>query len=87
MINAKTECPKGIPEHLWLGLKYYVLEGRPTGSFLEALFANDLFEVFGRGDGEAIGSLQTMVNYIYNKCPCQCYGSRERVKAWTGMKR
>ena len=82
MIDRDTTCPPGIPEHLWDGLKHYVLDGRPTGQFLEALFSNDLFEVYARGDDKALAGLKAVVVYLYNNCPSGCYGSPEHVKDW-----
>lgn len=82
MIDEKTECPTGISDHLWRGLKYYVLEGRPTGQFLEALFSNDLFKVYAHGDDEALASLKAMVMFIYNECPQGCHGSPGHVSRW-----
>ena len=82
MINEQTKCPEGVPEHLWGGMKNYVLYGRVTGSYLEALFSNDLFEVFARGDEKAIDGLEACVRYIVNHCPIGCHGSAEHVQGW-----
>lgn len=82
MIDRDTTCPEGFPEHLWPGFRHYVLDGQPTGQFIQALFSNDLFDVIARGDEESVAGLTTMVRYIYNHCPTGCHGSRDHVKAW-----
>lgn len=83
MINETTTCPPGFPNHLWRGLKYYVLEGYPTGQFLEAVFVGNLFEVFRRGDVGSLASLRPLIMYLENECPIGCYGSKEHVKEWS----
>ena len=60
----------------------YVLEGRPVGSFLEALCAGDLFEVFRRGDDESLAGLRPMIMFLENECPMGCMGSRTNVQGW-----
>lgn len=82
MIDNDTSCPPGFPEHLWDGFKYYVLEGRPTGHFLQAMVAGDLFEVFRRGDESALAGLRAMIVYLENECPMGCYGSKGHVQEW-----
>jgi len=82
MIDESTVRPELVPEHLWDGVRNYVLYGRQTGSFLEAFFMNDLFEVFARGDEEALVGLRGLVMYVYDECPTGCRGSKEKVRLW-----
>jgi len=84
MINDDTTCPEEIPEHLWEGMKRYVLEGRPVGSFLTAVFSNDLFGAYARADDEAAAAVRDIVVYIHNECPIGCHGSVEKVAEWRG---
>jgi len=82
VISPTTTRPDEFPEHLWNGFKRYVLDGRPAGQFLQALFAGDLFEVFRRGDEFSIAGLRPMVMYLHNECPVGCYGTRRHVQEW-----
>jgi hypothetical protein len=82
MINQTTTKPPDFPEHLWNGFKRYVLQGRPTGQFLQALCAGELFEVFRRGDELSIAGLRPMIMFLENQCPIGCFGSRRNVQEW-----
>lgn len=81
-MQTVTVCPEGIPEHLWQGMMRYVQHGIRPGSFLEAVFAGDLHEVFRRGDVQSLDGLRATVNYVLNYCPVLCYGSQKRVQEW-----
>jgi hypothetical protein len=82
MMDEETRCPEGVPERLWEGIRRYVLYGIRPGSFLEAFFSNDLYEVLARGDREAVAALVPMMRFVHSRCPAVCKGSPERYRTW-----
>ena len=74
-------CDK-IPERTMQGMMRYIEEGIPTGGFLHAVFANDLFESVGRADEENLAALTQIVTWIYNEAPSACHGSYDKVSKW-----
>ena len=71
-----------IPEITMNSLKRYIEHRTPTGSFLQKVLENNLFEAIARADEENIIALKDIVLYIYNKAPSACWGSPEKVKEW-----
>jgi hypothetical protein len=57
--------------------------GRPVGGFLEAVLTNDLFGAVGRADSYNIETIPAICSYVYNELPSTCWGSREKVAAWS----
>jgi hypothetical protein len=74
--------PQFAPEHLREGLLEYVRQGRPVGSFLEAVISGDLFDAVQRADPQALASLGDIVRLLTWYAPAGCYGSRDRYQAW-----
>jgi len=70
-----------IPEHTRNGLDRWVREGL-AGDFLRAVLRNDLVEAAGRADALNAPRLPAIVQYVYNECPSDCYGSPAKVEAW-----
>ena len=68
-----------IPEHTQYSLKMYVEEGYFPGGFLLAVLSNDLMGAFGRADSENLEAMPQIVRFIYNRTPCDCWGSVEKV--------
>lgn len=65
------------------GVEMYVEHGQPPGNFLQAVFANDLMEAFGRADLQNRAAMFDWASWIYNaSIPGSCHGSWEAVKAW-----
>lgn len=60
----------------------YVEDRRPTGGFLRAVLENDLVKAVGRADTGALWNLKSIVNYIYNEIPGDCWGDKSKVKKW-----
>lgn len=60
-------------------LKRYTEDKVPTGSFLRAVLENNLVEAIGRADYININRLPSIVQYIYENLPHNCWGSAEIV--------
>ena len=56
------------------------------GGFLTAVLSNDLFDAYGRADEFSKADMDTIVKFVYNRLPGDCWGTRERVKQWKGIK-
>lgn len=76
-----------IPDHMIDGVKRYIDEGIPPGSFLTAVICNDLKEAVGRADHINIKALPNIVSWFYNNAPRTCWGSEENFRAWVEAKR
>jgi len=61
------------------GLNRYVEHKIPTGSFLRAVLENDLVESCARADHKNINRIPSIVQYIYENLPHNCWGSKEIV--------
>lgn len=71
-----------VPDHLREGIIGHVLQGRPTGDFLTACLSNDLLDASCRADPVSLHNLPSVMRFLYNNCPGQCWGSPEKVAAW-----
>ena len=71
-----------IPHHMMENIKMYVAKKWKLGGFLEAVFSNDLFKACGAADHINLPLIPVYVNYIWNKCPTDCHGNREKVENW-----
>ncbi len=79
---SKKAETMGVPEHDIEGMVSYIVEGRPMGGFLTAVFSNDLMEAYCRADDENTKGLSEVVGFIYNYAPTECHGSPEKVRLW-----
>ena len=73
---------EALPESLRGGLRAYIEEGRPTGSFLRAVLGNDLKESFSRADIDNKDRLFEIVSWLSSNAPDRCWGSYEKVDEW-----
>lgn len=64
----------------------YVEDGTPPGGFLTAVLSNDLFGAIGRADPDSMMDLKNIIGYIYNDCPGNCWGSKEKVRDYKGSR-
>jgi hypothetical protein len=55
-----------------------------TGGFLRSVLENDLMGAVGRADYGNMGDLFEICNYVWNKLPATCHGSKKIVKEWLG---
>lgn len=73
---------KGIPVRMREAVVQYIMYGQETGSFLMAVFRNDLKEAVSRADGENQMKLPNYVSFMFNVAPMGCWGSPESVEDW-----
>ena len=71
-----------IPNRMMNALQRYIQQRKQPGGFLGAVLENDLIEACGHADEENLRNLPAYAAYLYNEAPSQCFGSREKVKAW-----
>lgn len=64
------------------GARLYIERGIPPGSFMLALFSNDLKEAFARADDSNARVMREWVRFMVNQMPKESQGSPERVAAW-----
>lgn len=74
-----------IPTQMLETLVAYRDSGRPTGSFVEAVLSNDLFDAVSRADLSSQAALVDIVKWVYNNMPMNAHGSREKYRAWLAM--
>ena len=76
------EVYKEIPEHMMRGLKLYVEEGCPMGSFLTAVASDQLFKALSRADSTNKAIVHVYCQWFHWEAPDGCHGSPEIVTAW-----
>jgi hypothetical protein len=60
----------------------YIENGTPPGSFLMALFSNDLKGSYRCADDKNASAMRAWVAFMYNEMPGNSQGSPEKVSAW-----
>lgn len=71
-----------VPAHMRPGVRGYVLHGRPTGGFLEALFDGDLALAEQRADPANERAFEAWRQVRRSYLPRGCHGSRDKRQAW-----
>jgi hypothetical protein len=71
-----------LPPHIRAGFKSYIEDHRLPGDFITACLENSLSGAFGTADEINRPRLYDIVSFLYNEAPSECWGSREKVKAW-----
>jgi hypothetical protein len=69
------------------GMKRYIEDGIPPGSFLQAVLSNDLVEAFAYADTYSRMQIEEYANFLYNELPgrgsnIDLWGSRKVVEEW-----
>lgn len=72
----------GLPVYMWPGVRRHLALGAPTGSFLQALFENNLSDAVSHGDDTNMALLKVWSKFFYNVLPSNCWGSRTTLKDW-----
>ena len=75
-----------LPEHLRESIDAYVKDGRPTGSFLQAVIENDLARAVSLADDDNLGLIHVIVNYLHWECVSSCWGGERQYKKWIEAK-
>ena len=71
-----------LPEHIQGGVRRYIEDGIPPGSFLQAVMSNNLKESFMYADDTNIERMFDIVDFFYNEAPIECWGSKEKMSHW-----
>ena len=71
-----------IPEHMRDGLRLYINEGIPPGSFMTALLCNDLRLACQCADSINRYRIFDFVSCFVNEIPMASWGSEEKFSDW-----
>ena len=71
-----------INPRLLTALERYVVDGKPSGSFMRAFIAGDLHAAFRRADLESSRCMKAMHMFLVNYAPADCYGTQENYRRW-----
>lgn len=72
-----------IPTRMMPALRRWIDHGILPGNFLQAVLRNDLRRAVALADDENLANLPAYTSYLYNDAPQACWGSPERVEAWS----
>jgi hypothetical protein len=72
----------GVPRTSWDGIMQFITTGRPMGSFLVAVFSNDLMLTVTKADDLNRHSLRDYVHFLQACAPAACHGSLQAVTDW-----
>lgn len=75
-----------IPSRMMEGVYDYLHYGYRPGSFLKAIFANDLVKATGQADDENLRNIPAYAAFLYNDAPQPSWGSYKKVDAWIKYK-
>ena len=72
----------GVPAYMVGSLAHFILDGRPVGSFLQAILENDYKTACAHADADNQRALWAYANFLYNHAPIGCWGSPEAFAGW-----
>jgi hypothetical protein len=81
--DETEELCAAVPCAVLVSLRRYATEHVPTGGFLRHVLANDLQGAVARADEANMANLRGILEYVYNAMPSTCWGTWEKVTAWT----
>lgn len=73
---------QNVPEHNHVALRRYLFNGIIPGSFLKAVLENNLFLAVRFADAVNKRHLASIVEWLYQYAPAECFGRPEYVAAW-----
>jgi hypothetical protein len=71
-----------VPAHMRPGVRGYVLHGRPTGGFLQALLDGELALAVRMADDLNAAAFEAWRQVRRSYLPKECHGTREARVAW-----
>lgn len=80
-----------LPAHMQDGMRRYIEQRIPPGSFMEAVLANDFVAAVGKADAINSHRLNDYAMFLYNELPGRGYpnspwGSYDAVRNWLNPK-
>ena len=69
-----------IPDRMGRSIVDYTNHHIMPGSFLQAVFENNLVDAVGQADRENLRNLPAYASYLYNEVSADCWGSPEKVR-------
>lgn len=81
-MTNKTLSYDLLPTHIQGAAQRYVELGIPPGSFLTAVFQNQLVDAFARADLENRERMFDIASWVHNYAPLGCWGSKETMENW-----
>jgi len=75
-----------LPKHMQEGMKLYIEQGIPPGSFLEAIITNNFVGAFERADDINKFALEKYAQFLICEAPRGCWGSITVMNAWIQYK-
>lgn len=71
-----------LPFHMRDGVVRYIEYGIAGGSFMTAVFENNLLQGFNRADDANTAAMTDWARFLYNYAPSDCHGSCTKVYTW-----
>ena len=72
-----------LPAHIRTAVQTYIETGKIPGDFLRAVICNDLSQSFARADPVSRERLFDIVQFFHNEAPNKCWGSSQKMTAWS----
>lgn len=72
----------GLPHYMAQGMEHYLFDRVQPGSFLLAVFQNDLKQAALRADSQNLSLLGRWGLFMWKNVPSDCQGSEKKVAAW-----
>ena len=75
-----------LPDYMKPGVLRWVIDGVPPGSFLTALFQNNLHYAVMKSDQTNYERLFGWVLFVHYNVPSKCHGSADVMSNWKGLR-
>lgn len=80
--EAMNDPETFVTEYMREGFRLWIENAIPPGSFGMAVLSNDLKEACGRADTTNRRYIFSIVSWLYNYAPSDCWGSKENTETW-----